>query len=156
MKAVVQRVLRAQVSVNERVIGRIGPGLMVLLGVGKGDTDADADYLAHKITGLRVFEDAAGKMNESLQQTGGALLVVSQFTLFGDTRKGKRPSFDGAAPPEEALRLYERFIMRVQSTGIDVQTGEFRAHMVVELVNDGPVTLVCESPESRSSRFPSK
>ena len=146
MRAVVQRVLRAEVTVEGETSGRIGPGLMVLLGVGRADTEADADYLADKIAALRVFEDSDGKMNASLRDTGGAMLVVSQFTLFGDTRKGRRPSFDGAAPPDIAQSLYERFVARVKASGLEVQTGRFQTRMVVELLNDGPVTLLCESP----------
>ena len=154
MRALVQRVLRAQVTVDGRITGRIGPGLLVLLGVGKYDTVEEADYLAGKIPKLRIFETPDGKMNASLRDTGGALLVVSQFTLFGDTRKGRRPSFSAAAPPDLALRLYERFLLTARQEGIDVQTGQFQAHMAVELVNDGPVTLLCESPAEWSFKFP--
>ncbi len=146
MRALIQRVSRAQVTVDGQISGRIGPGLLVLLGVGKHDTAEDADYLAGKIPKLRVFETADGKMNASLRDTGGSLLVVSQFTLFADTRKGRRPSFDGAAPPGLALQLYERFLVMARQEAIDVQTGQFQAHMKVELINDGPVTLLCESP----------
>jgi D-tyrosyl-tRNA(Tyr) deacylase len=127
-------------------VGEIGPGLLVLLGVGKGDTEAAADYLAEKITGLRIFEDNAGKMNISVLDKRGEVLVVSQFTLYGDVRRGKRPSFDAAARPEEARKLYEYFVARVRSTGLRCETGEFQATMQVELVNDGPVTIIVESP----------
>lgn len=146
MKAVVQRVARAQVTVAGEVTGRIGPGLLVLLGVGKRDTEAEASYLADKIIGLRIFEDSAGKMNASVADIGGGILVVSQFTLFGETRRGRRPSFDGAAPPERAKSLYEYFLVKVRGHGLQVQAGVFQAHMEVELLNRGPVTLLCESP----------
>lgn len=146
MRALIQRVSRAQVTVDGRITGRIGPGLLVLLGVGQHDTEEDADYLAGKIPALRIFETPDGKMNASLCDTGGALLVVSQFTLFADTRKGRRPSFSAAAPPDLALQLYERFLVMARQQGIDVQTGQFQAHMDVELTNAGPVTLLVESP----------
>lgn len=145
MKAVIQRVRRASVTVDGMVSGAIGSGLLVLLGVGKGDTESAADYLAAKIAGLRIFPDAEGKMNLSLVDTGGAMLVVSQFTLYGDCRKGRRPSFDAAAPPDEARRLYEYFVSRIRAANIPVETGVFQAHMDVELLNDGPVTLIVES-----------
>jgi D-aminoacyl-tRNA deacylase len=146
MKAVVQRVTRAQVTVAGEVTGCIGPGLLVLLGVGKSDTEAEADYLLDKIAGLRIFEDAAGKMNDSLQDTRGGLLVVSQFTLLADTRRGRRPSFDRAARPEQARVLYEYFLAGARARGLDVQSGVFQAHMEVELLNNGPVTILCDSP----------
>ena len=149
MRAVVQRVKRAQVTVAGEVTGRIGPGLLVLLGVGKSDTKAEADYLLRKIIGLRIFEDSAGKMNASLTDMGGGLLVVSQFTLFADTSKGRRPSFERAARPDLAKELYEYFLVKARERGFDVQSGVFQAHMEVELVNDGPVTLSCESPRER-------
>ena len=145
MRAVVQRVSRAKVTVNDFVTGEIGHGLLVLLGVGHGDTEADATYLAEKITGLRIFEDADGKMNRSVQDVGGSVLAVSQFTLYGDVRKGKRPSFDCAAPPVEARRLYEFFVERVQALGLRCETGRFQEMMQVELVNDGPVTILLDS-----------
>jgi D-tyrosyl-tRNA(Tyr) deacylase len=141
MRACIQRVSEASVTVDGEVTGRIGHGLLVLLGVGSQDGAAEVDWLAEKLVGLRIFEDDAGKMNRSLSDVGGAMLVVSQFTLFGDARKGRRPSFTDAAPPELAERLYQEFVARVRATGIDVQTGVFRAHMDVALVNDGPVTL---------------
>jgi D-aminoacyl-tRNA deacylase len=145
MRAVVQRVSRAEVSVGEEVVGKIGPGLLVLLGVGKTDTKADAEYLAAKTTGLRIFEDENGKMNLSLAETHGAVLAVSQFTLYGDVRKGKRPSFDEAAPPELARELYEYFIAKIREVGIPCETGRFQAMMQVEFVNDGPVTILLDS-----------
>jgi D-tyrosyl-tRNA(Tyr) deacylase len=146
MRAVVQRVRESCVKVDDEIIARIGKGLLVLLGVAKGDSDSDAEYLAHKISGLRIFEDQEGKLNRSLDDVGGSLLVVSQFTLLGDCRKGRRPSFIRAATPADADRLYEVFVARVKERGIPVQTGRFRAMMAVSLVNDGPVTLILESP----------
>lgn len=145
MRAVVQRVSRASVTVEESTVGQIGPGLLVLLGVGEDDAQSDVDYLAHKIMELRIFEDPDGKMNLSLKETGGAMLVVSQFTLFGDCRKGRRPSFIAAARPERANDLYEKFVDEVRGHGIQVATGTFQAHMDVELINDGPVTLLIDS-----------
>ncbi|HEX6985761.1 MAG TPA: D-aminoacyl-tRNA deacylase [Planctomycetaceae bacterium] len=145
MRAVVQRVSRASVTVGGEVVGAIGRGFLVLLGVTHDDTPADAEYLAEKVVGLRVFEDEAGKMNVSLAETGGACLVVSQFTLYGDCRRGRRPSFVAAAGPEQAERLYEAFVGAVRSRGVPVATGRFREHMDVELVNDGPVTLLLDS-----------
>ena len=141
MRAVVQRVSEARVEVEGRVVGEIGTGLCVLLGVGRDDKDEDAALLADKITHLRVFADAAGHMNLSVRDVQGAVLVVSQFTLFGDTRRGRRPSFVEAAPPEEANRLYRVFVEAVKATGLPVAEGVFRAMMQVRLVNDGPVTL---------------
>ncbi len=145
MIACLQRVSSASVTVEGEIVGQIERGLLILLGVGQGDTAADADFLAEKLVGLRVFEDEAGKMNLSLADVGGEMLVVSQFTLLGDCRKGRRPSFTGAAPPEGANALYEYFCQRVRAQGITVATGRFRAHMDVALVNDGPVTLLVES-----------
>ncbi len=145
MKAVVQRVSRASVAVDGAVTGAIQRGLLVLLGVATSDTEQSADYLVDKIAGLRIFPDENGKMNRSLADAGGALLVVSQFTLYGDCRKGRRPSFDAAAPPELARNLYEYFVTRARSLQIPVETGVFQAHMDVELINDGPVTLILES-----------
>ena len=142
MKAVLQRVSRAQVDVAGKTTGRIGRGIMVLLGVEKGDEERDADRLADKIVNLRIFEDEAGKMNLALKEIGGELLVVSQFTLAGNCAKGRRPSFDDAAPPAEANRLYEYFVGRVKALGVPVATGIFQAMMEVELVNDGPVTFI--------------
>jgi D-tyrosyl-tRNA(Tyr) deacylase len=148
MRAVVQRVSRCKVTVSGRITGEIGPGLLVLLGVGKNDNEAAADYLAEKITGLRIFEDDAGKMNLSVLDKQAAVIVVSQFTLYGDVRRGKRPSFDAAAPPEEARRLYEYFVARVRAAGLRCETGEFQATMEVELVNSGPVTILLDSEKS--------
>jgi D-tyrosyl-tRNA(Tyr) deacylase len=145
MRAVVQRVSRASVTVAGEVTGQIGRGFLVLLGVEEGDGQADAVYMAQKIAGLRVFEDADGKMNLGLTDVGGAMLVVSQFTLLGDCRKGRRPSFIQAARPELADELYRAFCAEVRGQGIDVQTGRFQQHMDVELVNDGPVTLLIDS-----------
>ena len=145
MRAVVQRVSRARVTVEGEVVGQIGLGLLVLLGVGEGDDEGAAEYLAEKTVGLRVFEDDAGKMNRSVAEAGGAVLVVSQFTLYGDVRKGKRPSFDRAAKPEAANRLYEHFVQRVRAAGVQCETGRFQAMMDVELVNDGPVTILLDS-----------
>ena len=145
MRAVIQRVSEARVTVAGSVLGEIGPGLLALLGVAKPDTAADAEFLAEKILNLRVFPDEAGKMNRSLLDTGGALLVVSQFTLYCDCRKGRRPSFDDAAPAEQARRLYEHFVETARRSGVRVETGVFQAHMDVALVNDGPVTLLVES-----------
>ncbi len=145
MRAVVQRVSQASVTVAGEVVGQIGQGFLVLLGVAEGDDDRDAATLAEKIVGLRVFEDDEGKMNRSLTDADGAMLVVSQFTLLGDCRKGRRPSFVAAAPPELAQRLYETFVEHVRSAGVEVATGRFREHMDVALVNDGPVTLLLDS-----------
>ena len=145
MRAVVQRVARANVSVAGQSTGAIDRGFVVLLGVATGDTQEDALYLAQKIAGLRVFEDELGKMNRGLAEVGGKMLVVSQFTLLGDCRKGRRPSFDKAAPPEIARELYEAFMTAVGNLGIETATGRFQEHMLVELANDGPVTLLLDS-----------
>jgi D-aminoacyl-tRNA deacylase len=145
MRAVVQRVSRAKVTVNGEVTGEIGAGLIVLLGVAQQDTEADADYLAEKVAGLRVFEDEAGKMNVSVGESGGSVLAVSQFTLFGDVRRGKRPSFDAAARPDRARELYEYFVSRIRGAGLRCETGRFQAMMSVELVNEGPVTILLDS-----------
>jgi len=145
MRAVVQRVRRAKVTVNGEITGEIGLGLLVLLAVGAGDTRAEADYLAEKTIGLRIFEDAGGKMNLSVGEVGGAVLVVSQFTLYGDARRGKRPSFDSAAAPDVARDLYEYFVERVRGAGLRSETGRFQETMRVELVNDGPVTILLDS-----------
>lgn len=146
MRAVIQRVSQGSVSVEGRVVGKIGKGLLVLLGVAKGDAPSAAEYLAQKITNLRIFEDDSGKMNRSLRDVQGEMLVVSQFTLLGDCRKGRRPSFIQAAPPEIADRLYLQFVDAVRDKGLHVETGQFQTMMAVELINDGPVTLVLESP----------
>jgi len=145
LRALIQRVSSARVEVEGSVTGSIGAGLLVLLGVRRADTEADAEALLDKLLGLRVFEDAEGKMNLSLVDTGGALLVVSQFTLYGDTRKGRRPGFDMAAPPEQANRLYEHFVAKARERGVETQTGEFRAKMSVSLTNEGPVTFLVET-----------
>jgi D-tyrosyl-tRNA(Tyr) deacylase len=145
MRAVVQRVSRAQVTVNGVIAGKIGLGLLVLLGVGRDDGEADATYLAEKIAGLRVFEDAEGKMNRSVQEVGGSVLAVSQFTLYGDVRRGKRPSFDAAAAPEKARELYELFVEQIRSAGLRCETGRFQEMMQVKLVNEGPVTILLDS-----------
>lgn len=148
MRAVVQRVSRASVKVDGQTVGQIDTGLLVLLGVAQDDNEADADYLAEKIPGLRIFEDADGKMNLSVIDIKGAILAVSQFTLFGDVRRGKRPSFDSAARPELAKTLYEYFVDRVRLTGLRCETGTFQAAMKVELANEGPVTLMLDSKKT--------
>src|SRR5579862_4971881 len=148
MRAVVQRVSRASVTVEGRMIGEIGPGLLVLLGVSSDDAEADADYLAEKIAGLRIFEDQDGKMNRSVVDVGGAVLAVSQFTLYGDVRRGKRPSFDAAARPERARELYAYFVAQIRQRGLPCETGQFQAMMSVALVNEGPVTLLLDSLKS--------
>jgi D-tyrosyl-tRNA(Tyr) deacylase len=146
MRAVVQRVSRARVTVGEETTGAIGPGLLVLLGVATTDTPEQARWLADKVVGLRLFNDADGKMNRSLLDVGGSALVVSQFTLYGDCRKGRRPSFIGAAGPDLAVPLYEAFVNAVRAQGVPTATGRFGAMMQVELVNDGPVTLIVDTP----------
>lgn len=146
MRAVVQRVSWARVSVGTELVAEIERGLLVLLGVGRGDTDHEADWMARKLVGLRVFEDSEQKMNLSLTDVGGSVLVVSQFTLYGDCSKGRRPSFVGAAPPEEADRLYLKTVEELKGFGCKVATGRFRHTMAVELCNDGPVTLLLETP----------
>ena len=146
MRAVIQRVSRASVEVDGKVAGQIRAGLLVLLGVARGDTEADVAYLAEKTPALRIFSDEAGKMNRSLAEIGGGVLAVSQFTLLGDTRKGRRPGFDQAAPPETARRLFEHFVdLLRKTTDLTVETGVFGAHMRVELLNDGPVTFILDS-----------
>jgi len=147
MRAVVQRVKESSVSVADEIVGKIGKGLMVLLGVAREDTPKDADYLADKIVNLRIFEDENGKLNRSLLETRGEMLIVSQFTLLGDCRKGRRPSFMNAANPQKGEELYEYFVNAVAQKGIRVQTGRFRAMMDVALINDGPVTLIVENCE---------
>lgn len=146
MKAVIQRVSGADVTVEAKSVGRIGRGVLVLLGVEKGDGEREAGWLAEKISGLRIFEDQGEKMNLSVKEIGGEILVVSQFTLAGSCAKGRRPSFDSAAPPDEANRLYGYFVERLRVTGLKVETGVFQAMMQVSLVNDGPVTFILESP----------
>src|SRR5215472_7088215 len=148
MRAVIQRVTRAQVSVNGELTGKIADGLLVLLGVARADTEADAQHLAEKIVGLRIFEDENGKMNLAVADAGGAILVVSQFTLYGDVRRGKRPSFDAAAPPARARELYEYFVARIRAAGLKCETGRFQEMMQVELVNQGPVTILLDSAKA--------
>jgi len=148
MRAVVQRVLRGRVVVEGETVGEIGPGFVVLLGVSRDDTEADADYLAEKVAGLRVFEDEQGRMNRPLQDVGGAVLAVSQFTLYGDVRRGRRPGFDRAARPEQAEPLYQRFVEQLRARGLTVATGRFQTHMEVELVNNGPVTILVDSEKT--------
>jgi D-tyrosyl-tRNA(Tyr) deacylase len=148
MRIVLQRVKSARVEVAGETVGSIGSGLVILLGVTHADHPRDADYLADKVVQLRIFSDDARRMNRSLLEAGGALLVVSQFTLYGDCRKGRRPSFDAAAPPEQARSLYEYFIQRLKSSNIAVETGVFQAEMEIHLINDGPVTLILDSKKS--------
>jgi D-tyrosyl-tRNA(Tyr) deacylase len=148
MRAVVQRVTNASVSVGGSTVGSIALGLLVLLGVSKSDTSAAADYMVEKVLGLRIFEDAEGKMNRNVQEVKGAVLVVSQFTLFGDVRRGKRPSFDDAARPEQAKDLYEYLVRKIREREIECATGEFQAMMQVSLVNDGPVTILIDSEKA--------
>lgn len=148
MRAVVQRARQASVTVAGEVTGVIGPGLLVLLGVGGGDSEKDADYLAGKVFNLRIFADNADKMNLSVGETGGAVLVVSQFTLYGDCRKGRRPSYNDAAPPETAERLYDCFVAALRTLGASVSTGRFQAMMEVSLINDGPVTILLDSEKN--------
>jgi D-aminoacyl-tRNA deacylase len=145
MKAVIQRVTRASVEVEGRTVGAIDAGLLVLLGVAKGDGEADCRFMVEKLRGLRIFADDAGKMNRSLTDVGGAVLLVSQFTLLGNTKSGRRPGFDEAAPPEEAKRWYQHVMAALQAEGTTVETGVFATHMKVELVNDGPVTFLLDS-----------
>lgn len=146
MRVLVQRVTRARVRVESQVTGQIELGLVLLVGFGRNDQVADLEWMVDKVVRLRVFNDDAGKMNRSVQEINGGLLVVSQFTLYGDCRKGNRPSFAGSAPPESARILYAQFVERLRNTGLPIGTGEFGAHMEVELINDGPVTLLIESP----------
>jgi D-tyrosyl-tRNA(Tyr) deacylase len=152
MRAVVQRVSEASVSVGDEGLGRIGLGLVVLVGARQGDTEEDADWLAEKVANLRIFESTSGRMDRSALDAGLPALVVSQFTLYGDCRRGRRPDFTAAAPPEVAEPLIERFIARLRDAGLHVETGRFRAHMHVALVNDGPVTIIVDSPVPGSSR----
>ncbi len=153
MRAVIQRVTSAQVSVDGRISGKIGKGLLVFLGVGKGDGEIDLSFLSSKIPGLRIFEDASGKFNLSLKETGGQILVVSQFTLYGDCRRGRRPSFTEAEEPTAAKHLYEQFISKLREQDVSVETGEFQAKMEVHLVNDGPVTLLLDSRQVEGERL---
>jgi len=148
MRAVVQRVSRAEVRVNGEVVGKIGHGLLVLIGVAQNDAGSDANYLAEKVAGLRIFEGEGGKMNRSAAEVNGGVLAVSQFTLYGDVRRGKRPSFDAAAAPQQARELYEYFVGRIRAAGLSCETGRFQEMMEVELVNDGPVTILIDSAKS--------
>jgi D-tyrosyl-tRNA(Tyr) deacylase len=148
MRAVIQRVSRARVTVHGEITGEIERGLLVLIGIASADTESDADYLAGKIAGLRIFEDEQGKMNLSLADVGGSMLAVSQFTLYGDVRHGRRPSFDAAAPPEKARGLYEYLVERIRALGLRCETGRFQEMMQVELVNDGPVTILLDSSKA--------
>lgn len=152
MRAVVQRVREASVSVDGEITGRIGAGLLVLVGARLEDTEKDAAWLAEKVANLRIFDDESGRMNRSALELGLPALVVSQFTVYGDCRRGRRPDFTAAAPPEQAEPLIERFVERLRAAGLQVQTGRFRAHMLVSLVNDGPVTLIVDSPMPGTSR----
>jgi D-tyrosyl-tRNA(Tyr) deacylase len=145
VRAVIQRVSCARVTINEETAGEIGSGLLVFLAVGREDAEADAIYLADKISGLRIFEDEQGKMNRSVRDVGGNVLAISQFTLYGDVRRGKRPSFDAAAPPEKARQLYEFFVEQIRAAGLRCETGRFQEMMRVELVNEGPVTILLDS-----------
>jgi len=145
MKTLVQRVSRASVSVNDRIVGKTGPGLVVFLGVAQGDSKEDANYLANKMVNLRIFADESSKFSLSALDTRGDILIVSQFTLLADTRKGRRPDFTTAAPPDLAKELYEFFVEQVRATGLKVETGLFQEHMLVEIHNDGPVTILLES-----------
>jgi D-aminoacyl-tRNA deacylase len=148
MRSVVQRVSRARVTVGNDVVGEIGRGLLVLLAVAREDAEADANYLADKVVGLRIFEDSHGKMNQSVREAEGSILAVSQFTLYGDVRRGNRPSFDAAAQPEKARTLYEYFVGRIRAAGLRCETGRFQEMMQVELVNDGPVTILLDSSKA--------
>ena len=148
MRAVIQRVQHARVSVESRVVGEIGAGMLVLLGIAKDDSSQAAHNLAEKTAHLRIFDDAAGKMNSSLLETGGSALVVSQFTLYGDLRRGRRPGFERAASPDIANPIYEQYVASLKSFGVPVQTGVFQAHMIVELANNGPVTMLIDSDKS--------
>jgi D-tyrosyl-tRNA(Tyr) deacylase len=152
MKAVLQRVTRASVSIDGQVIGRIGSGLVILLGVAGNDDQKDAEYLANKSADLRLFADPEGKLNRSLLDIGGGALVVSQFTLLADTRKGRRPSFVAAAPPDKAAALVDCFVQALRNRGVPVETGRFQAHMLVEILNDGPVTIILDSAQSARRR----
>ena len=156
MRAVVQRVSAARVEVDDRVVGKIESGLVVLVAVGADDSVSDADYLADKIINLRIFSDADGKMNLSLIDTGGAMLIVSQLTLYGDVRRGRRPSYTEAAEPEKAKLLYTYFVDRLKRAGVKVETGVFQAHMQVNLTNDGPVTIMVDSPKVDSPKTDSR
>jgi D-aminoacyl-tRNA deacylase len=154
MRLVIQRVREAKVTVLESTAGSIGTGLLVLIGISRSDTTADADYLVDKLIGLRVFPDTEGKMNRSVSEAGGSLLLISQFTLYGDCRRGRRPSFDQAAPPDQAQTLYSHFIERAKAGPVPVETGVFQASMLVHLVNDGPVTILMDSADREKPKKP--
>lgn len=145
MRAVIQRVHEAEVEVNGKSVGKIGPGMVVFLGVGREDSTADSEYLASKIAGLRIFEDESGLMNLSVQESGGQVLCISQFTLYGDCRKGRRPGFSAAAPPEQAVKLYDQFCEHLKDFGLTVATGQFQENMRIRVDNDGPVTILLDS-----------
>jgi D-tyrosyl-tRNA(Tyr) deacylase len=145
MRVIVQRVKSAKIRIDGTITAAIGAGLLLLLGISKGDSNKEADYLVDKVAGLRIFSDQDGKMNLDIRQSGGSLLIVSNFTVYGDAGKGRRPSFDAAARPTEARVIYDYFVERARLTGIPVETGSFQAHMLVELENDGPITLIVES-----------
>jgi len=151
MRLLIQRVSTARVTVSESTVGAIGSGLLVFLGISRDDTEAESDYLLDKLLGLRIFRDADDKMNRNIQDTGGALLIVSQFTLYGDCRRGRRPSFDRAAPPDRARLLYDYFVAAARRSSVPVQCGEFQAMMEVHLVNDGPVTILIDSADRKQS-----
>ena len=153
MKLVIQRVSEARVTVDEAIVGKIGIGLLVFVGIGKADTEQDAEYLCEKLLGLRIFPDENGKMNRNVHEAGGSLLVISQFTLYGDCRRGRRPSFDAAAPPERAQELYNHFVRAAKRGPIAVDTGVFQATMQIHLVNEGPVTILMDSAD-RSRKDP--
>lgn len=155
MRALIQRVLKAEISVDCQIVGSIGPGLLVFLGVGKGDTPNGADYLLDKILRLRIFADENSHMNRNLLDVGGALLVASQFTLYANTRKGRRPSFELAAPPDLAKKLYEYFLQQASKSGVVLQAGVFQAHMTVSLINDGPATLLIDTLDNCKSKVES-
>jgi len=155
MRALIQRVLKAEISVDGQVVGSIGPGLLVFLGVGQGDTPNGADYLLDKILSLRIFSDEHSRMNRNLLDVGGALLVASQFTLYANTRKGRRPSFELAAPPDLAKQLYDYFLCQASKSGVVLQAGVFQAHMQVSLINDGPVTLLIDTLDNSMSKVES-
>jgi D-tyrosyl-tRNA(Tyr) deacylase len=151
MRIIIQRAKSAKVTIDGKVTAKIGTGLVLLVGIRKGDGERDADYLVEKAAGLRIFGDEEGKMNLDVRQAAGSLLIISNFTVYGDTRKGRRPAFDLAAPAAEARALYDYFVQKARLTGIPVETGSFQTHMLVELENDGPITLICDSPSNEKN-----